>query len=116
MGGSQREVDSTPSDDMPTTAQHKQIRHLVGPLGVGTRYCRLEFVESSGKIVHKWPMSKSRTILIALIAVVLGFTTGLFSQFGGAQDVTDSAKYQEVEDLFYETNQRLLGVQKETFS
>ncbi len=58
-------------------------------------------------------MNTSRIILIALITAVLGFTAGLFSQFGGAQDVTNSPKYQEVEDLFYETNQRLLQVQKE---
>ncbi|MEQ9379747.1 MAG: hypothetical protein RJP95_02705 [Pirellulales bacterium] len=58
-------------------------------------------------------MGKSRTILIALIAAMLGFAAGLFSQFGGAQDVTESAKYQELEGLFYETNQRFLQVQKE---
>lgn len=58
-------------------------------------------------------MPRSRVLLIALITAALGFTAGLFSQFGGAHDVTESAKYQEVEDLFYETNQRLLQVEKE---
>lgn len=58
-------------------------------------------------------MPHSRAILIALITAVLGFSAGLFSQFGGAQDVTESPKYQEVEDLFDETNQRFLQVQKE---
>ncbi len=58
-------------------------------------------------------MPRSRVLLIALVTAALGFTAGLFSQFGGAQDVTNSPKYQEVEDLFNETNQRFLQVQKE---
>lgn len=58
-------------------------------------------------------MSTSRIVLIALIAAVLGFTAGLFAQLGGESDVTESAQYQKVEGLFYETNQRFLQVKME---
>lgn len=58
-------------------------------------------------------MSKSRAVLFVLLAVVLGFAGGLMSHGDMFRDVTGTQKYREVEGLFYETNQRLLQVQKE---
>lgn len=58
-------------------------------------------------------MARARALLIALSAAVIGSIAGFSWGMSSARTFTDSYKDREFGGLFYETNQRLLQVQKE---
>ena len=53
-------------------------------------------------------MPRSRAILIALIAAVLGFVGGTLTGLGSSPPIEDNERFQRVQQAFNETNHRLL--------